>query len=353
MTRILFVHNHLSRFVEIDRDLLAEDYCVTERCEKSIKRLRPWKVHKLIASHDMVFGWFASWHTVFPMLLARRMGKPSVLVTGGYDTANLPEINYGSQRGGLRRLVSRATIHSASRLITNSEFARSEAIVNAGADPARITVIYHGVEPFPMGRIEREPIALTVGNVWRENFLRKGLLPFVQAARHLPEVRFQLVGRWCDDGINDLQRAAALNVEFLGFLSGQELSRIYGRASVYVQPSLHEAFGMSVAEAMTAGCVPVVTRQAALPEVVGDSGIYTDSTDSVDLASSIKQALAAAESLRLKARNRVLEKFSLDLRRSALKRLIGSLTAREVQTAGTQEVNGSSETTQPVSNVAV
>src|SRR5262249_42188172 len=163
--------------------------------------------------------------------------------------------------GGLRKLVSRATIHAAARLVTNSEFAKSEAITNAGADQDCITVIYHGVEPFPMGRIEREPIALTVGDVCRENFFRKGLMPFVHAARHLPEVRFQVVGRWCDDGINDLQKAGGPNVEFLGFLSGDELGRIYGQASVYVQPSLHEAFGMSVAEAMTAGCVPVATRE--------------------------------------------------------------------------------------------
>jgi len=353
MSRILFIHNHLTRFVEIDRDLLAEDYCVTEQCEKSPKGLRPWKLRKLIAAHDIVFGWFASWHTALPMLLARRMGKPSVLVTGGYDTANLPEIGYGSQRGGLRRLVSRATIRAATRLITNSEFAKSEAVANAGADPARITVVYHGVEPFPLGPMEREPVALTVGNVCRENFFRKGLMPFVQAARQLPEVKFQLVGRWCDEGINDLEKTAGSNVEFLGFLSGQELSQLYGQASVYVQPSLHEAFGMSVAEAMTAGCVPVVTRKAALPEVVGDSGVYTDSADPVVLANSIRQALGTAEGLRLKARNRVLEMFSLDRRRSALKRLIGSLTAPGGETASAKEMDGISETNQEVSSVAV
>src|SRR5215469_3535525 len=115
MTRILFVHNKLTRFVQIDRDLLAEDYHVTEQEERGILGLRPWKLRKLIECHDVVFGWFASWHTLFPMLLARRMGKPAILITGGYDTANLPEANYGSQRGGIRRIVARKTIATATK----------------------------------------------------------------------------------------------------------------------------------------------------------------------------------------------------------------------------------------------
>ena len=43
------------------------------------------------------------------------------------------------------------------------------------------------------------------------------------------------------------------------FCLESELTTLYAEDSVYVQPSLHEGFGLSVAEAMSAGCVPVVT----------------------------------------------------------------------------------------------
>jgi hypothetical protein len=69
-----------------------------------------------------------------------------------------------------------------------------------------------------------------------------------------------------------LRQAASPNVEFLGFVSDEELFSLYARASVYVQASMHEGFGLSVAEAMSAGCIPVVTRAGSLPEVVGDVG---------------------------------------------------------------------------------
>jgi glycosyltransferase involved in cell wall biosynthesis len=334
MTRILFVHNQLTRFVRIDRDLLAERCEATERCETSVRRLRPLAIRRVVREHDLVFGWFASWHTFLPVLAARRAGKPSVVVVGGYDTANLPEARYGSQRGGVRRFVARGVIRSATRLIANSESAGREAVANAAADPGKVSVIYHGVDPAPLGPpIGREPIVLTVGNVWRENLLRKGLLPFVQAAAHMPEARFVHVGRWCDDGIDELRRAAGPNVDFRGGVSDEELNAWYGRASVYVQASLHEGFGMSVAEAMSAGCIPVTTRAGSLPEVVGPAGVYSESNAPREIADAVRRALGRDGDARMAACQRVLTEFPMERRRDALHELIDSLVERNVSTA--------------------
>src|SRR5262249_49753840 len=134
MKRILFVHNQLARFAAVDRDLLAERYAVTERYESRHLRLRPLEIRRAVNALDIVLAWCASWHSIFPVLFARRLGKPALVVVGGYDTANLPEAGYGSQRGGVRRLISWAVIRSATHLITNSESAKHEAVNNAGAD---------------------------------------------------------------------------------------------------------------------------------------------------------------------------------------------------------------------------
>ncbi len=335
MKRILFVHNQLTRFVRADRDLLAERCAVTERHEAGLLRLRPLAIRRAVKEHDLVFGWFASWHTLLPVLLAHLAGRPSVVVVGGYDTANVPEANYGSQRGGVRKWVSRAVIRWATRLIANSESARREAVAVAGADPDRLSVIHHGVDPVSAGAADRrERLVLTVGNVWRENLLRKGLLPFVQAAAFLPDVRFIHIGRWCDDGIEELRRAAGPNVEFLGCLPDAELHSWYARASVYVQASLHEGFGLSVAEAMSAGCVPVVTRAGSLPEVVGPGGVYANSPDPRAIADAVRQALACGAETRRAARARVLTEFPMERRRAALNDLIQTLAG-----AGNAAVN--------------
>ena len=108
--------------------------------------------------------------------------------------------------------------------------------------------------------------------LYRLNLERKGHRPFVLAARELPDVRFVLAGRWDDDAIDVLRADAPENVLFTGYLEDEELDAWFRRAAVYAQPSLHEGFGLSLAEAMLAGAVPVVTKAGALPEVVGDVG---------------------------------------------------------------------------------
>ncbi len=312
--RILFVHNQLQSFVRIDLALLRERWIVDERYESS-KRINPAAVWSDVRRADLVFCWFASWHSLFPALFARLLGKPCIVVVGGYDTANVPEAGYGSQRGGLRRRIVRTIIGAATRLIVNSESAKRETLANTGAPDGKITVIYHGIEPItPSGAPEREKIALTVGGIWRENLLRKGLLPFVQAAAHLPDWRFVVVGKGYD-GIDDLRAAAGTNVELTGFVDDAALADWYRRASVYVQASLHEGFGMSMAEAMSAGCIPVVTRVGAIPEVVGDVGIYTTNAPA-EIAAGIARAAAGFD--RDVPRHRIMTEFSLARRRAAL-----------------------------------
>ena len=86
-------------------------------------------------------------------------------------------------------------------------------------------------------------------------------------------------------------RSPGDNVEFTGWLSDEDLHAIYRRASVYVQASRHEGFGLAVAEAMLAGCVPVVMNVTAMPEVVGDAGVLIDSQDPEDVAAGVRRAL--------------------------------------------------------------
>ena len=320
--RIFFVHNVPSSFVAIDRSLLQQRWPVLEWHQRT-RWVDPVALMRAVQGCALVFCWFAGWHSFIPVLLARLLRRPAIVVVGGYDTANLPEAGYGSQRGGLRRLIARSVIHNATHLIAFSHSAKREAVENAGADPRKITVVYLGVPRLPVGPLTvRNDLAITVGGVWRENLLRKGLLPFVQAAAHLPEVRFALIGKWYDGSIEKLRQAASANVEFTGFVSDERLTDLYQRASVYVQASLHEGFGMSVAESMLVGCIPVVTRCGSLPEVVGDIGVYAASNDPQEIADAVRKALASDGDVRRRARDRILTHFSVERRRQALHTLV-------------------------------
>jgi glycosyltransferase involved in cell wall biosynthesis len=208
----------------------------------------------------------------------------------------------------------------ASLLVTNSRFSLEEAERTAGVEPARATVVHHGVpdrfgEPIDDAR---ERLALTVGVVEGRNLERKGLRPFVAAAARLPDVSFALVGRWEDDAIDQLRRLAPENVRFTGWVDQEALDEWYRRAAVYVQPSRHEGFGMSVAEAMLAGCVPVVMNVTAMPEVVGDAGVLIESQQPEAVAEGVRRALDLGPDAAQRARERILTAFPMERRHDGI-----------------------------------
>jgi glycosyltransferase involved in cell wall biosynthesis len=330
--QILFVYNRDSSFVAIDHGLLERRW-----------RIRDWPqprppvnllaIASAVRKSDLVFGWFASWHTFWPVTLAWLLRRPSVLVIGGFDTANLPGIGYGLQQRPIMGRVSRWTMRRATRLVTNSEYSRREIEANVGIPASRVRVVHHGVrDPFgylPAG--PRERLALTVGIVDRRNLERKGLLPFVRAAALLPDVQFMVAGNWDDDSVEELRAAAPANVTLTGWVEEDELEALYRRASVYVQASRHEGFGLSVAEAMLAGCVPVVSEAGALPEVVGDAGVVLsgDAPTPEEIANGVRQALALDEGARDRARRRIVERFPLSMRGDGLYEVVeDALAAR-------------------------
>ena len=320
--RVLFVHSRKASFVAIDREILAERYEVEDLYQPG-RWPNPVKVIGGVARADVVFGWFASWHTFFPITLAWLTRKPSVMIVGGFDTANMPDIGYGYQQGGIRRAASRWIMRRARRLATNSEYSLSEIRQNTPIPPARVRVIHHGVpDPFGEEPAAKEREALTVGAIGHTTLVQKGQIPFVEAAAELPDVRFTFAGKWLDGSVDQLRARAGENVSFTGWLSDDDLHAAYRRAAVYVQASRHEGFGLAVAEAMLAGCVPVVMNVTAMPEVVGDAGVLIESQEPAEVARGIRRALELGPGAASRARERILTAFPMERRREGILGLV-------------------------------
>jgi glycosyltransferase involved in cell wall biosynthesis len=321
--RILYVHSRKASFVAIDREILAERYEIEDLYQPG-RVPNPLAVVRGVLRADLVFGWFASWHTFWPITLAWLLRKPSVMIVGGFDTADMPDIGYGHQRGGLRRWASRWIMRRAGRLVTNSRYSLSEIERNTPIPPERVTVVHHGV-PDPLGALPetaKERMALTVGAIDRTTLVQKGQRPFVEAAKRLPDVKFVFAGKWLDDAVEDLRAVAGENVELTGWLSDDDLRDAYRRAAVYVQASRHEGFGLAVAEAMLAGCVPVVMDVTAMPEVVGDAGVLISSQDAEAVAEGVGRALELGPDAHRRARERILAEFPMERRREGVLRIV-------------------------------
>jgi len=127
----------------------------------------------------------------------------------------------------------------------------------------------------------------------------KGVPVLLQAAKELhdDDRRFQLnvIGDGSDRDALQQQAAAwglADCVQFLGYLSPQELEEQLNEAATVVMPSLAgEVFGMVAAENMLRGKLVIASDIGAIREVIGDAGLAFAPGDSKGLAACMCRVL--------------------------------------------------------------
>jgi glycosyltransferase involved in cell wall biosynthesis len=133
-------------------------------------------------------------------------------------------------------------------------------------------------------------VFLLIGNDWR----KKGLQVAVEAlgrCRELP-VQLLVVGR--DDVEPFVEKIRQLNVsDRIRFLPpSDDVMKFYAAADAYVGPSLEDAFGLPVLEAMACGLPVIASVNAGASETIDDglSGLLLrDPTDAGELAALIQK----------------------------------------------------------------
>jgi len=308
-TRILFVYDRtFSTFVERDWKIIQRAFPKSE-LYRSKGLLEFWRLRASVARADLIFCWFAGKNAAAAAFWNRGR-KPLVVVAGGYDVSREPELHYGHFVHFPQAQVARWIFHRTDRVIAVSRFNAACAEQNAGVPTERIATLFHGFDPleWPVSEAARD---LDVATIAGASIKLKGLDLVAEAAAHLPDVNFRIIGPVT---AKDLRRVVAKiprNIEFTGPLYGDDLRAILARTRVYLQPSRHESFGCAVAEAMLTGCIPVVARSTAQPEVVGDAGFYAEPLTGAGVTEAVKEALAAPEGMRKVARERILHEYPL------------------------------------------
>lgn len=325
--KILFIYTNYSTFVSTDFDILATENEVIKYRFKPVKGLLKTAVQFLkqfiflvfnIWKFDVVFIWFADYHSFLPVLFAKITGKKSFVVIGGYDVANIPEYKYGSLASPLRKKLTLFTFkHATACLAVVDEL---EKKIKQVCPDAKTKTIFTGYKyktesEQPVFEQEREKIILTVSIT--ENQQRvfiKGLDRFRELAENMPDYKFIIVG--VNENARHLFESVPNNLILLPSLKQAELTDYYTKASFYAQFSRSEGLPNALCEGMLYGCIPIGTRVGGIPAAIGNLGLLMDEWDVQAVANYVRnnhnKANREAFSLRIK------DKFDLDFRREKL-----------------------------------
>ena len=238
-------------------------------------------------------------HTIHPVI-ASELDKTGEL------------IHVLSKKRFLKLIVYESLIYAEMMAVTNadviiapSEFSKNEAVKYYKISPKKIVVIPHGVnieefEKYLQSSKMRErkdgsyTRILFVGRLVR----RKGLIYLIRACELLSK-RYNIELRVVGDGPERVRlehycRMKGLSfVKFLGDLPRKKVIEEYLNCDIFCLPSLHEAFGIVLLEAMAAKKPVVTTRVGGIPEVVvdGETGILVPPRDIVALANALEKLI--------------------------------------------------------------
>ncbi len=332
MKKICFIGNLSSTFVKRDHEILSKHFKV-ETAEPP-KKILGWvsylvRIAKKVKKSDIVFAWFAGWHSAPGVFFSNLFGKKSVVVVGGYDCANIPELGYGAFAKGRflkEGMPAKYVFKHADKILVVESSLKEDIVKNAKMSGDNIEYLPTGYDSdywTPDGK--KENIALTVGGGGTLQRIKiKGLDTFVKAAAHLPDIKFIVVGVF-GDAKKYLESIASDNVELIGFLGQDELREYYRKAKVYCQLSIREGLPNTLCEAMLCGCVPVGTDSVpGIRAAMGDTGFYVPYGNVKATADTIRGAFDCFgdKNLVTLPRKKIMKMFSVKKREEYLNNFV-------------------------------
>lgn len=298
MKKILLVSAYDAPFVKRDIEILRKKYLVEESWGNKRKKtfwnylLVFLKTGSEVSRNKIVYCWFADYRAHCAVWWSRLFKRKSVVIIGGYEMQTLFNIKH-SNHGSITLKHLLYCIKKANKIVAVSD---DNLMILTGIFPkqaSKMIRIYNAVT-IPQSQdivVSKENIVLTVckGDD-PKRIMVKGLDVFISAAKHLQRYKFAIIGT--SGSLRDkLQEMIdSDNVILLDEMHEIELTEWYKKAKVYCQFSRMESFGLSLVEAMSWGCFPVVSPIKSLIERIGENGLIIERFDGLKASKVILEA---------------------------------------------------------------
>jgi glycosyltransferase involved in cell wall biosynthesis len=289
---------------------------------------RRFKGYDCVVAHSQPSYWLAS-------QIKRTQGVPYIAYLHQANRFLFPrgvdrEVGWGTSRDMQMLDAMHRVVFVIKRLDASSVAGADAVLVNSGWIKAQVEdcygiearICYPGVDAgqfkLPEERSEGHYILST-----NRHYPQKRLDWFITTVGSLSKTHPNITGVLTGQATSYTETLKILaekngidrRIHFVGSTSSEELTRLYGGATVYSYPSPEEDFGLGPVEAGACGCPSVVWDHAGPREVVVDgvTGYRAkpyDLEDYVEKHAKLLDAPHLRDSMGEAARRRVLEKFT-------------------------------------------
>jgi glycosyltransferase involved in cell wall biosynthesis len=206
-------------------------------------------------------------------------------------------------RRGIRDHRFGSLARECSRVLVDSEVGRTHVVETYGADPARIFPLPY-IAPGHISTAQERPdfdstyrlpprFLFYPAQFWQHKNHIRLLEALKLTVKDCPDIQLVLSGGFRYEYQRVLAKARQLDlgdrVHFVGYVPDDDLRGFYVRARALVMPTLFGPTNIPPLEAMAAGCPAVVSRIYAMPEQLGEAGLYFDPRSVEDIAVQIRR----------------------------------------------------------------
>lgn len=249
------------------------------------------------SKHDLDLAWYpwngVSWAASLPMVAT--LHDASLFACPPQD----PLVREREQR------PFRVAVTQARRIITDSEFSKTELVRYLDINPDMIDVIYLGVSAtFARAESPSDTEGLRYLLFVGEPERRKGLPVLLEAIAQLPaQLResLELVVAGASGQYPLPTTPESVRVRSVGWVDDMTLASLYRHALALVYPSEYEGFGLPILEAMAVGTPVIASDTSSSREAGGSAALYVPLSNAAALAAAIGSVASApslAEDLR-------------------------------------------------------
>lgn len=233
----------------------------------------------------------------------------------------------------LHHIVKRG-LASAKRIITVSNHTKTEVMRWYGSHlEDKIDVIYEGWEHLLHHRISQQPTTtppfthylLYIGSSRGHKNLPR-LIDAINSISLPKDWGLVLVGdmSYLPNSTTTVMQSHP-QIHCTSYISDEQKVWYYQQASAVIIPSLSEGFGLPILEALFYNKPLLVSNQAALPEVAGETAIYFNPFDNHEIAKTIQQYIQSHQKINTQQYQDRLALFSWQTTANKISHLLTSI----------------------------